>query len=193
MSSSRFLLRSLPVFALAAAAMPSVADAGIYAGVGVGKAPAVRGDVDSRFSKDGNAGRLVVGARLGYIALEAEASRAVLAPAMSGDPWYASTLAASLKLLLPVGDHLELFGRGGLGRSGIGPDPGLGRDADTPYVGTGIIVGGGLQYRFGGQLANFSIWGEYSRQKLDLSKHDDQAEKLAGSLDTAIVGVAVGI
>jgi hypothetical protein len=178
------------VCALALSLLPAIAHAdGAYLTLGIGNAPDLGGTVGVMFdeSQDGRSGRIAIGQRYKFVALEADWTGAELSRMGTGESWDTSTLGFSAKLIAPIFGRLEAFGRAGLTLTWLGA-----QGADTRYSGGGHVLGAGMQLELG--FTNFvaDLWAEYARHSMNLHDREKETDDVDGSLDTLMVGLSLG-
>ncbi len=159
-------MRTALVTAVTLASLTSVASAGTYIGLGIGSE--ARGDAEANGQSIGTmdgyerSGRLMLGQRISKLSVEGQLSRFDQG---LGVGTYEGTQAAILaKLSLPLGSGFEFFAKGGLQRTWLNhSEPAL--DA----AGSGLIFGGGFEYRLDLTVTSASIFVDYQRASSDFS------------------------
>ena len=172
--------------------LSSQALAGGYVGAGIGSEASISGDLSGHFDTDeASSGRIVIGHRMGALALEASlfGSDLVGISDFTGRDTEFSTLSLGVDLKYHLGlvGGLELYGKIGLNKTWLrAPDA---RD-DLDYSGRGHALGAGLQYTFPLPVTEISLWLDYTRQTTEL--RDSTRRPLDGDLGMLGFGVSVG-
>ncbi len=151
----------LALGAVILASLTSVASAGTYIGLGIGSESsggATRDGTDVG-SMDGydRSGRLMVGTRFSKLSVEAQGSRFDIG--FDSGLYDATQLALALKLSLPLGNNFEFFAKGGLERTWLSGGPTDMHDA----AGSGLLLGGGFEYRLNLGVTSASVFVDYQR------------------------------
>jgi hypothetical protein len=152
----------LALAAVLLAATASTASAGTYVGLGIGTSPATSGDV--AMLEDGRSGRLQLGYRFGPLSVEGLASRADLARD-DGASYSWTTLGIAGRFNYVLGGNFEAFGR--LGYQGTSVDQSGGNDH---FSGSGLLFGGGFEYRLNLGLASGSLFVDYTVEHANLHR-----------------------
>lgn len=168
------------------AASSGVASAGGYIGLGVGTGPALGSDAgDDLFESIGRSGRLVIGSRFSRLSIEGALGGFDMNWANTGKTdVYQGAVAG--KLSLPLGDGFEAFGRLGVQRTWLSTD----RD-ETDLAGNGMLVGGGIEYRFSAGIGAASLWLDYQYTSADLESSNGNTLELSARMWT--LGISIGI
>ena len=168
---------------LLVAATAATSSAGTYLGLGVGTSANVAGQMTT-FSGDGDrSGKLIIGQQFGRISIEGTATRYGLLN-YGHTPFDATEAAAALKLSLPVGNNIELFGRAGLERTWLsGPQFDL--------AGNGFLVGAGLQYRLDLGIGAGAVFVDYNRTSTNFQASNKTT--LQGSASIWSLGLIVSL
>lgn len=176
------MVSGLAAFVAVALISAAPASAG-YLSLGIGQGADLHGEMDTRFQRedDSNSGRLAVGQRTGPLAIEAALSGSDIGETRS------VSLSIDLKLYKSLVGPLDLYGRGGIGKTWL-EHPFAG---DDDYAGRNKQLGVGLELGFNAPVGQLGLFVDLSRQWLDLSANG-QGE-LEGELDMLQVGVAVGL
>lgn len=157
---------------------PALADG--YLGLGLGTQPSVNDAMMSTAVPEGRSARGLAGVRFGNVALEGALNGfGVIA---DGDR-NMYQLSAALKLSIPLGNHFEAFGRGGLERTWLSLD-------NRDLTGDGYLFGGGFEYRLSALIANASLFVDYSYHTAAL---DDVNRKIDVTSRFWGLGFTVGI
>jgi len=154
-------MRTALVAAVTLASLTSVASAGTYIGLGVGseaRGSSDRGGIEGSTDGYERSGRLMVGfGILSKVAIEAQASRFDITFDNYG--YDATQLAIAGKLSLPIGNNFEFFAKGGLQRTSLTGGNGYQYDS----AGTGLLLGGGFEYRLNLGVTSASVFVDYQR------------------------------
>ncbi|HLL22652.1 MAG TPA: outer membrane beta-barrel protein [Kofleriaceae bacterium] len=146
----------------------SVASAGGYVGLGIGTGPGVGTDAaDTQVSSDGRSYRLLGGVRLSRFAIEGAIGQmdTRLADNTRGQPYETYQASISAKYHLPLDAGFEAFGKVGLHK--VWFDNAANRP-DLDVEGSGLLFGGGFQYRLDAVLASAALFVEYQYASADV-------------------------
>lgn len=187
----RFALASALAAALLLASATARADG--YIGAGVGSDSALHGGLGAHFDTgdEASAGRLLIGQRMGIVALEASLFGTDLhgvSQAAGPHDYSTISLGVDLKVYLPLLLGLEAYGRAGLNKTWLDAPA---ERQQWSYEGRGHALGGGLQYTIGLPLADIGLWLDYTRQETDL--RDGNRAPLDGRVDMLTLGVSLGL
>ena len=154
-------MRSLLAVAIVAATA-SAASAGTYLGLGIGTAASASGDITNTTSDGNRTGRVLGGFQFGRFSVEGAVSRYGIDKDRTV-PYQGTRLGVAGKYSLPLGDQFEAFGRLGLQRTWLNTD-----GAYVDYVGNGLLLGAGFEYRLNvaGTGASLFVDYEYARTGL---------------------------
>jgi hypothetical protein len=169
-----------------AAAVPEVASAGTYIGLGIGTGPNTSDSQNNNYSSDGRSGRLAVGFAFGRLAVEGAYSgySAVIGDTRSMAGQFDSrTLQVALKYNLPLADHFELFGRGGLLRTDLSW-----KDGGGSWSGDGYTLSAGVEYRL---PAFGSLFVDVTRNQASLDNGSPTAVDQTASMFTLGVNISL--
>lgn len=180
----RAMTRSILAVMLLAAS-GTAASAGTYLGLGIGSNARLDGQMGHYSDGGDRSGRLILGQSFGRLAIEGTATRYDLGYGVSSAT--GTSLAAALKLSLPLGNNFELFGKGGLQRTSLsGNDPSLG-----DLSGNGYLLGAGFEYKLDFGLGGGSIFVDYQRNKTSFDLGTSQM--LDGTVSMWTLGITLAI
>jgi hypothetical protein len=169
------------------AATTSVASAGTYFGLGLGTGADVNADHSVMVQGTGRTGRLFGGYRFGKLSIEGAISRYGLL--LDGTPFAATQAALVGKYSFPLSQGFELYGRGGIQHTWLA----TGTQGQNSADGTGIVFGGGVEYRFGlSFVAGGSVFVDFERTQTPTFTNQPGAT-WAGGADTFTVGVSMSL
>ena len=150
-------------------ASSTVASAGGYLGLGIGTGPALGSDAaETSLDAEGRSVRLLGGSRFGRFAIEGAIGQfdARLADNDLGQPYSTYQAQIAGKFHLPLDGNFGAFGKFGLQKLWFNNT----RDrSDLDVEGSGWLLGGGFEYRFGGVLGSVSLFVDYQYSRADVS------------------------
>ncbi|HEU4728938.1 MAG TPA: outer membrane beta-barrel protein [Kofleriaceae bacterium] len=167
------------VVASLAISTPALADG--YLGLSLGTQPSVNDEMMTTALPVGRSARGLAGIRFGNISLEGALNGFGVVADQGDHNMY--QLSAALKLSIPLGNHFEAFGRGGLERTWLSLDSG-------DLTGDGYLFGGGFEYRLSALIANASLFVDYDYHTATL---EDGPRKLDVTSGFWGLGFTVGI
>jgi hypothetical protein len=148
------------------AASASAASAGAYLGLGIGTAASPGGELTTTSSDGNRSGRVILGTSFGRLSIEGNGDRFGLYRGQAA--YQGTTLAAVLKYSLPLGDHFEVYGRGGLQRTWLNTD-----DNAADWAGNGWLLGAGFEYRLDLAGTGASVFVDYQHTDTGLLNQTD--------------------
>jgi hypothetical protein len=148
-------MNRLALAAVLLAATATTASAGGFVGLGIGTTPGLSGDMS--YAADGRSGRLELGYSFGRLSIEGLGSRFDMFRA-DGYGYQDTSLGIAGKYNVPLGDLFEVFGRLGLQHTDLSSSDRIRED----YSGSGILVGGGFEYRIPLQAVKASLFVDYT-------------------------------
>jgi hypothetical protein len=147
---------ALAVLVLAATA--TTASAGTYFGLGIGTSGEVSADHGVKVQDNGRSYRGFIGYRFGHLSIEGALTHYSLF--LDGTAFDSNRAAAVAKYSFPISSGFELFGRGGVQHTWLM----TGTQGQNNADGTGIVFGGGVEYRFHlSFIAGGSVFLDYER------------------------------
>lgn len=172
------------VVSLALLAAASTAHADRYVSLGVGKSD-LGGDLGAMFDDtDAGAYRVTIGQRFGNFALEASLFGSDFQRVGAvDDPESTLSLGVDLKYHFFQTGPLSFYGKGGLTKTWLRAD---GMD----HEGTGFELGAGAELGINLAVTQLAVFAELGRQQTELRSFAEPG--IDGSINTAMVGVAVG-
>jgi hypothetical protein len=177
-----FSLAMLPGWVTPAAAGP-------YLGLGIGTAPSL-GDGMASFTSASRSGRLLLGQRLGPLAVEGAVAGfrlqgPVTRSAPDGLDYESVSLSGGARLFINLQGPLDAFARGGVERTWLSTSA-----AAPSYRGDGMYYGAGVEMSLSLPLGSTALWLDYTRHQSTLTGNSDEIESSSG---VWTVGLSVGI
>jgi hypothetical protein len=173
----------LAAIAVALVAIPSVASAGTYLGLGIGTAAggswessSYNGDIDG-FERSG---RLLVGYRISKFSVEGQVSRFALT---FGDPleFRGHQAGVAAKFNFPLGNNFEVYPKAGVARTWLS-----GMNGPDSYAGNGWFLGAGAEYRLNLGVTAASLFVDY--QRTSTSFDSDPMDTIDGAIGMWTLG-----
>lgn len=164
---------------------------GTYYGTGFGGGARLDGQIADRYdSRDHVAGRIVIGRRIGSLALEGAFFGTDLTSRATGGGLSTLSLGVDLKYYAPITSNLELYIKGGVDETWLATTS----DAGTDYSGRGYSYGAGAQYAWRPlPILQMAVWIDLNRQIVDLaSESAAKNDRFDGRLDMVTVGFSIG-
>lgn len=163
-----------------------------YIGMGVQGGVHVRGGIADHLNpaEGSGGGRLMIGQRLGALALEASFWGTNL-DSTSGrfgqDMLTTTSIGVGLKYYLPLALGIELYGKAGLNKTWILP----GKEGENAVdIGRGYDLGGGLQYSFPVPIGTIALWADVTDQQMTLERDNLSSSK--GHVTQLNLGASLG-
>ncbi|MEO8841586.1 MAG: outer membrane beta-barrel protein [Kofleriaceae bacterium] len=146
------------------ASTAAAAQAGIYAGVGIGTGASVSDSNNTSYTADGRSARLALGYRIGPFSVEGAYSGYGLQLDNAG-LYDSRSLQLAGKYNLELGSKFEAYGRLGFLRTDLNA-----RDASNSNLsGTGYTMSVGMEYRIDLIATGLGIFMDWTRSSADLS------------------------
>lgn len=175
---------------LSALAVPSVASAGTYVGLGVGPSPTIDAK-DLTLDGYGRTGRLFLGYRIMQFSIEGALTAASTAgnvttnsSASDLDARYASLMG---KYSHPLGNGFELFGKAGLLYSDYSM-----KNGSSDLKGSSLAIAGGVEYRVSLGVGSIGLSLEYGLSSGELEDNVTSAKTDVATRQW-MFGVSVGM
>lgn len=175
------------IVALVVAALGTAACAGPYVSLGFGKA-FVSDNARNDLSTDALSSSVAGGFRLFYFSAEATYTSYSLVQDGAADyePFASRSLGLALKASLPIGGHLELYGRAGILRTWLDDSP-----SRRATSGDGHTVGGGLAYGIRLGLVGVAWFADYTRNQVSFD--DPTATAMDQTASIITTGLTVSL
>jgi Outer membrane protein beta-barrel domain len=181
------LLAPAVVLVTGVAALAPAAHAGTYVGAGIGTSASVDGAI-SDYGTDGkHSGRLYIGQRFGVVSVEGGFNDYGLTTSRGTVSWNAFAIGAAAKLDLPVTPLIHGYVRLGLEHTWISSDAAGAKALD----GNGWTGALGGEYRLDAILPNASVWLDYSRHTVNVTRGNTVDAQ--GTANMWTLGVTIGI
>jgi len=147
--------------AILLAATAGTASAGGFVGLGIGGSPGVSSD--SHMEADGRTGRIEGGYSFGRFAIEGLGQRFDAYNTSDFSGYTNTTLGIAGLFRLPLTDGFGVYGRAGFQHTSLSVDDDSAyMRSDQHYNGTGLLFGGGADFRLPIAAANLSLFVDYT-------------------------------